>query len=149
MGTGDLYPYDFARQLESQPGPFAGVYSYNSRNRKVGVQMGDHPTGQAAQVPLHLVSGNYFDVLGVPMFMGRSIQPGDAEAPGRNAVVVVSYHYWRATLDAVPVAVGRVLTINGVPCTVVGVAPAGFHGIYLGIEPPELWAPLTMQAELM
>jgi predicted permease len=149
MGTADLYPYDFARQLEKQPGPFAGVYSYNSRNRKVGVQIGEHPTGQAAQVSLHLVSGNYFSVLGVAMFMGRSIQPGDAEAPGRNAVVVVSYHYWRETMDADPAAVGRVLTINGVPSTVVGVAPAGFHGIYLGIESPELWAPLTMQAELM
>ena len=148
MGTADLYPYDFARQLEKQPGPFAGVFSYNSRNRKVGVQMGEHPTGQAAQVPANLVSGNYFDVLGVPMFMGRSIQPSDAEVPGQSAVVVVSYHYWRETMDADPAAVGRELTINGVPCTVVGVAAAGFHGISLGIEPPELWAPLTMQAEL-
>ena len=148
LGTADLYPYDFARQLEKQPGPFAGVFSFNSRIRKVGVGIGEHPTGQAVQVSAHLVSGNYFAVLGVPMFMGRSIQPSDAEAPGRNAVVVVSYHYWRETMDADPAAVGRVLTINGVPCTVVGVAPAGFHGICLQIEVPELWAPLTMQAEL-
>ena len=148
LGTADLYPYDFARQLEKQPGAFAGVFSYNSRNRKVGVEIGEHPTGQAAQVLVSLVSGNYFAVLGVPMFMGRSIQPSDAEAPGRNAVVVVSYHYWRETMDADPAALGRVLTINGVPSTVIGVAPAGFHGIYLQIEVPELWAPLTMQAEL-
>ncbi|HEY1902442.1 MAG TPA: ABC transporter permease [Terracidiphilus sp.] len=148
MGTADLYPYDFARQLEKQPGPFEGIFSYNSRLRKVGVQVGEHPSGQAAQMLLHLVSGNYFGVLGVPMFMGRSIQPSDADAPGRNAVVVVSYHYWRETMDADAAAVGKVLTINGVPCTVVGVAPAGFYGIALSTEPPELWAPLTMQAEL-
>jgi predicted permease len=148
MGTADLYPYDFARQLEKQPGPFEGIFSYNSRLRKVGVQVGEHPSGQAAQVLAHLVSGNYFGVLGVPMFMGRSLQPSDADAPGRNAVVVVSYHYWRETMDADTSAIGRVLTINGVPCTVVGVAPAGFYGIALGTEPPELWAPLTMQAEL-
>jgi len=148
MGTGDLYPYDFARQLEKQPGPFAGIFSYNSRLRRVGVQVGEHPSGQAAQFLAHLVSGNYFSVLGASMFMGRSIQPGDAEAPGRNAVVVVSYHYWRETMDADPAAVGRILTINGVPCTVVGVAPVKFYGITLDTQPPDLWAPLTMQAEL-
>ena len=148
MGTADLYPYDFARQLEKQPGPFVGIFSYNSRMRKVGVQVGEHPTGQAAQLLTHLVSGNYFGVLGVPMFMGRPIQPSDAETPGRNAVVVVSYHYWRETMDADPGAIGKVLTVNGVPCTVVGVAPPKFYGIVVGPEPPELWAPLTMQAEL-
>jgi len=149
MGTADLYPYDFARQLETQPGPFAGIFSYNSRMRKVGAQAGEHPTGQPIQVLAQLVSGNYFGVLGVPMFMGRPIQPNDAVAPGRNAVVVASYHYWRETMDADPAAIGRVLTINGVPCTVVGVAPAKFYGIALGTEPPDVWAPLTMQAELM
>ncbi|MGA2049218.1 MAG: ABC transporter permease [Terracidiphilus sp.] len=148
MGTGDLYPFDFARQLETQPGPFEGIFSYNSRMRKVGVQAGEHPTGQPIQLLAQLVSGNYFGVLGVPMFMGRSIQPSDAESPGRNAVIVVSYHYWRETMDADPGAIGRVLTINGVPCIVVGVAPAKFYGIALRTEPPDVWASLTMQAEL-
>jgi predicted permease len=148
VGTADLYPYDFARQLEKQPGPFAGIFSYNSRLRRVGVQVGEHPTGQPTQVLAHLVSGNYFGVLGTPMFMGRSIQPSDAEAPGRNAVVVVSNHYWRETMDADPAAIGKILTINGVPCTVVGVAPVKFYGITQDTQPPDLWAPLTMQAEL-
>jgi predicted permease len=148
MGTADLYPYDFARQLEKQPGPFEGIFSYNSRMRKVGVQAGEHPTGQAAQVLAHLVSGNYFGVLGVPMLMGRSIQPSDAEMPGRNAVVVVSYHYWRESMDADRGAIGKLLTVNGVPCVVVGVAPPKFFGIVVGPEPPDLWAPLTMQSEL-
>lgn len=149
MGTADLYPYDFARELEKQPGPLEAIFSYNSRMRRLGVQRGEHPTGQATQVLAHLVSGNYFDVLGAPMLMGRAIQPSDAEAPGHNAVVVVSYHFWRETMDADPSAVGKILTINGVPCTVVGVAPIDFYGIVLGTEPPALWAPLTMQAELI
>jgi hypothetical protein len=148
LGTADLYPYDFAKQLETHPGPFEGIFFYNSRMRKVGVQAGEHPTGQAAQELAHLVSGNYFDVLGVPMFMGRSIQPSDSQTPGRNAVVVVSYHYWRDTMDEDRGAIGKVLTVNGVPCTVVGVAPARFYGIVLGPEPPDFWAPLTMQSEL-
>ena len=78
------------------------------------------------------------------MFMGRPIQQTDAQAPGRNAVIVVSYHYWRETMDADPAAIGRILTINGVPCTVVGVAPVKFYGIALGTEPPDVWAPLTI-----
>jgi hypothetical protein len=85
MGTADLYPYDFARELEKQPGPLEAIFSYNSRMRRLGVQRGEHPTGQATQVLAHLVSGNYFDVLGAPMLMGRAIQPSDAEAPGHNA----------------------------------------------------------------
>lgn len=145
----DMYPYDFAHQLEKQPGPFAGVYSYDSRMRKVGVQAGEHPAGQATQVQAHMVSGSYFNVLGVPMFMGRGIQSSDADAPGRSPVVVVSYHYWRESMSADAGAIGKVVTINGVPCTVVGVAPVSFYGVLLSTEPPDLWVPLTMQAELM
>ncbi|MGA9670487.1 MAG: ABC transporter permease [Terracidiphilus sp.] len=149
LSTFDMYPYDFAHQLEKQPGPFAGVYSYDSRMRKVGVQTGEHPSGQATQVQAHMVSGSYFNVLGVPMFMGRGIQPSEADAPGRSPVVVVSYHYWQESMSADAGAIGTVVTINGVPCTVVGVAPVGFYGVLLSTEPPDLWVPLTMQAELM
>jgi predicted permease len=149
LSTFDMYNSDFANQLEKQPGPFAGVFSYDSRLRKVGVQAGEHPTGTATQVQAHLVGGNYFSVLGVPMFMGRGIQTYDSQAPGRSAVVVVSYHYWRDLMEADPGAIGKVLTINGVPCTVVGVAPQRFYGILLGTEPPDIWAPETMQPDLM
>ena len=148
IGTADLYPYDFARQLEQNPGPFEGIFSYNSRLRRMGIQVGEHPTGQPAQLLVHLVSGNYFGVLGAPMLMGRSLQPSDAEAPGRSAVVVLSYRYWRETMDADPVPLGKVVAINSVPCTVVGVAPANFYGLTLGVEPPSLWVPVTMQAVL-
>ena len=148
LGTADLYPYDFARQLEQQPGPFEGIFSYNSRLRRVGVQLGEHPTGQPVQLLVQLVSGNYFNVLGAPMFMGRPLQPSDAETPGRSAVVVVSYRFWRENMDADPAAVGKVVSINGVPCTVVGVARPDFYGVALAVEPSALWAPLTMQAPL-
>ena len=148
IGTADLYPYDFARQLEQNPGPFEGIFSYTSRLRRMGVQVGEHPTGQPAQLLVHLVSGNYFGVLGAPMLMGRALQPSDAEAPGRSAVVVLSYRYWRETMDADPAPLGKIVTINSVPCTVVGVAPANFYGLVLGVEPPSLWVPVTMQAVL-
>lgn len=144
----DMYGSDFASQLERNPGPFAGVFSYDSRFRRVGVQIGDHPTGPAVQIQSHMVSGNYFNTLGAPMFMGRGIQPYDALAPGRSPVVVVSYHYWRDSLETDSRALGKVITVNGVPCTLVGVTPPRFYGLLLGTEPPDIWMPVTMQAEL-
>jgi predicted permease len=148
MGTGDLYPYDFARQLEKEPGPFAGIFSYNSRLRRVGVQVGEHPTGQAAQLLAHLVSGNYFDVLGVPCSWAvpYSLQMRKRRAATRwwSSAITTGARPWMQILRQ---SAGS-LTINGVPCTVVGVAPAKFYGITLGAQPPDLWAPLTMQAEL-
>jgi len=145
----DMYGLDFANQLEKNPGPFASVFSYDSRFRRVGVQLGEHPTGPATQIQSHLVSGSYFNTLGAPMFLGRGIQPYDAFAPGRTPVVVVSYHYWRNSLEADAHVLGKIVTINGVPCTIVGVTPPRFYGILLATEPPDIWAPVTMQAELM
>ena len=145
----DMYGSDFANQLEKNPGPFAGVFSYDSRFRRVGVQIGEHPTGPSVQIQSHMVSGGYFNTLATPMFLGRGIQPYDASAPGRSPVVVVSYHYWRDTLEADSHVLGKIITLNGVPCNIVGVAPPRFYGIMLGTEPPDIWAPLTMQAELM
>lgn len=143
----DMYNSNFANQLEQNPGPFAAVFSYDSRLRRVGVQLGEHPTGPRVQIQSHMVSGSYFNALAVPMFLGRGLQPYDAIAPGRSAVVVVSYHYWRDTLEADRQALGKTITVNGVPCTIVGVAPPRFYGLLLGTEPPDLWIPVTMQAD--
>jgi predicted permease len=93
----------------------------------------------------HLVSGNFFNVLGAEMEMGRPILPSDADAPGRSAVVVISDHYWRQSLGADPNVIGKGLRINGTPFTVIGVASRRFYGIKLQKDPPEIWAPLTMQ----
>jgi predicted permease len=82
------------------------------------------------------VSGNYFDVLGVPMHMGSPIGPGDDVVPGgggpRGLVAVVSHEYWIRRLGGPADAVGRGLTIEGRPATIIGVAPAGFSGTRIG-----------------
>jgi predicted permease len=146
IGTGDLFPYDFARQLESQPGPFQGVCSFASFTRQVSIRLTGNEQGPPTQVMTHLVSGNYFSLLGVEMELGRAILPSDADAPGRSAVVVVSDHYWREALSADPNVIGRTIGISGTPFTVIGVAGRKFYGIKLQKEPPDLWAPLTMQS---
>ena len=87
LGTAEMFTYDFARQLEANPGPFQGVAAYSSFSPKVNVRV---PGSAAAiQIPASLVSGNFFSVLGATPFLGRTIAPFDSDAPDRSAVAVI------------------------------------------------------------
>ena len=91
-----------------------------------------------------LVSPEYFQMLGVGASVGRPLLPEDAPAPGRDAVVVLSYGVWQRQFGGDPGVVGRKVLLRGRPFEVVGVAPEGFHG--LGKRPTDFWAPLSMTA---
>jgi predicted permease len=93
----------------------------------------------------YLVSGDYFDVLGVRPAAGRFFLPEEDRAPGARAVVVLGYDCWRKRFAADPAIVGRDIQINGLKFTVVGVAPRGFVGTEVAYA-PELFVP-TMMAE--
>src|SRR4030095_10545002 len=88
------------------------------------------------RVPSMLVSGNYFDVLGVHMAMGSPIQPEDDDVPGiggrRGLVGVVTYRYWQRQLNGDAAALGSTIRVNGFPITIVGVLPPAFHGTRIG-----------------
>ena len=103
--------------------------------------------GQSAIVFANLVSGNYFDVLGVRPALGRFFAAEEDRTPGAHPVIVVSHGFWQARLDGAPDAVGRTVLVNGQPFTVIGVAPPAFRGVYTGI-PIDAWAPLMMQRAL-
>jgi predicted permease len=96
-----------------------------------------------------MVSGNYFGVLGIQPALGRAILPSDEEAPGRDPVAVLSYHYWQSTLAGDPSVAGRHITVDKIPFTIIGVAPPRFFGVNADAQSPDLWLPLTMQKELM
>ena len=96
---------------------------------------------------VQLVSGEYFPVLGVPAFLGRTLGPADNLTPGSHPVAVMSHAMWAQTFGADPYIVGRTLTVNGQSLTVVGVAPAGFSGVWLE-SPVDLWVPLMMQQDV-
>ena len=99
--------------------------------------------GQAERIVGAVVTGNYFDVLGVRASRGRLLTAEDDRAPGGSPVVVLSDRLWRSRFDASPSAVGSVVGINGHPFTVVGVAPRGFTGVNLE-SLPDLWVPTAM-----
>jgi predicted permease len=94
------------------------------------------------------VSANFFSVLGVHALRGRTFLPEEDKGPGEHPVVVLSYAYWQTRFGGDPATVGRAITINGRPFTVVGIAPAGFHGP-MPVVHPDFWVPLMMQATMM
>jgi putative ABC transport system permease protein len=79
------------------------------------------------------VTGNYFTGLGVRPHLGRVFAPGEGEALGGDALVVLSYQFWQRRLGSDPSIVGAVVRIDGAPTRVIGIAPQGFHGLYHGL----------------
>jgi putative ABC transport system permease protein len=94
-----------------------------------------------------LVAGNYFSTLGAEMALGRAFAPEECQTPGAAPLVVLSQSFWTRRFGADPSLVGKTLTLNRQPFTVIGVASPDFHGAEL--EPPDVWAPLTMQLQLI
>ena len=103
--------------------------------------------GQNAVVYGNLVSGNYFDLLGVRPALGRFFAADEDRTPGAHPVIVVSHAFWSARLNAAPDAIGSGVLVNGKPFTLIGVAPPAFRGVFTGIQ-VDAWAPLTMQPVL-
>src|SRR5580698_2562143 len=144
---GGYFPWDFAHQLEENPGPFQGIASYGSFSNKASVRPSSvgAQTAPAVLATVNLVSGNYFSVLGAQTLLGRTILPADDDTPGSGAVVVLSYRFWRESLSSDPAIVGKTISVNGAPFEVVGVMPEAFHGFRQELEPTGMWAPISMQ----
>jgi len=90
-----------------------------------------------------LVSGTYFPVLGIVPALGRLFTPDDDRIPDGHPVAVLSYGYWSSRFGANAGVIGDALIINGVPMTIVGVAPDGFTGTTT-MESPQVFVPLSM-----
>jgi predicted permease len=103
--------------------------------------------GQAERVSSELVSGNYFDVLGVRAHVGRTFTADDDQTPGGHPVVMLSHNYWTRRFGADPGVLNRSLTLNGLPMTIVGVTPPGFYGITVG-DNPDVMVPVMMKAQM-
>jgi predicted permease len=97
----------------------------------------EHTTGS-------IVSGNYFDAIGVHPMLGRGFEPG--EDVGRNAhpVTVISYQLWKGRFNGDPQIIGKTQRLDGVMHTIVGVAPEGFYGTFVGWG-MQFWVPVSME----
>ena len=94
-----------------------------------------------------LTSANYFDLLGVPLILGRGFLPAEEQHGSGSAVAVISYALWETHFGKDHQIIGRTIQINHHPFTIVGVAPREFHGCFTGLR-MDVWVPLTMDREV-
>jgi predicted permease len=133
--------YAYYRHIRDEARTLDGVASWS----KASISIADRGEGHA--VYGNIVSGNYFQVLGVRPALGRFFLPDEDRTPLTHPVVVVSHSFWTSVLGADSSVVGRSVTVNGHPYTVIGVAPAGFRGVFTPLK-TDAWVPLMMQAQI-
>src|SRR6266705_1041241 len=113
---GNAISYPMYRDFQDHNEVFSGMFCRFPT--RVSLTFG----GQAERVEAELVSGTYFNVLGVTTILGRTFTPEEDRAPEGAPLIVLSYNYWRQRFGGDPGVLGKTLSINKYPMTVIGVA---------------------------
>ncbi len=140
-GGGAVFSYPMFRELAAAQTPFIGLAA--AREQEASLAYGDLATPGR----VHLVSGNYFSVLGVRPALGRVFDDGDDRVLGGPSAVVLSHGYWTSRFGGDPAMLNETMLVNGQPMTIVGVAQRGFASDRLD-RAPEVYAPITMKRAL-
>ena len=143
-GRGTGLSYLGFQELSNSARSFSGVAAH----RVLTTSFALRPEDQAESRLGFAVSGNLFDVLEVRPEVGRFFRQEEDRAAGRDTVVVISHDTWVRSFNGDPAVVGRELRLNGVPLTVIGVAPASFTGLEL-VLPGAFYVPLHMLPTLV
>ncbi len=138
-----LVSYPNYRDVRDLNRAFSGVASY----RPVMVRLSGEG-GAPDVLPGDLVSGNYFEVLGVRAEVGRIFGPPEDQVPGRNPVVVLSHSLWSRRFGADPQVIGRQVELNGHPFTVIGVLDRTFNSLSVH-GAPAFFVPSTMYGQVL
>jgi predicted permease len=140
-----LFSYPFFREFRRKNEVFSDVAAIDS------ILFATH--GRVAgganleKVNAELVSGTYFNVLGVRPILGRVLTDADDQAPGGHPIAVASYSWWQRRLGKDPAVVGKTVSIASTVYTIIGVAAPEFFGVTVG-QSPDLWIPLAMEKEI-
>jgi predicted permease len=130
--------YPDYRDLRDQNRSFDSLVMYDIRGG-VGLDTGK---GNPSVVWPYLVSGNYFDALGIQPYLGRFIHASEEHGKNSMPEIVLSYALWHSYFNGDRGVIGRVVQMNKHPFTIIGVAPADFRGTELFFA-PDLWAPIV------
>jgi macrolide transport system ATP-binding/permease protein len=126
------------RDLQSQTSEvFDGVFGY-----MLGLD-GISVNGHAERILTEYVTGNFFSVLGIKPALGRFVLPGEGDTRGADPVIVLGYAYWKDHFGGNPDVVGMKVSMDGIPMTIVGVAPKGFTGVW-ALANPQAYLPVGM-----
>ena len=136
-----VYSYPHYKDVRDQIPLFDGVIA------RAHVPLSVASSGSAERARGDVVSGNFFPVLGVGPALGRVLDPEDDRVPGASPVAVLSYGYWQSRFGSDPDVVGRKISLNSYPFTVVGVAAQGFAGLLKGHN-VDVFVPIAMKREL-
>ena len=136
-----IFSYPLFRDLERVQNVFTGI----AAQRNFAANLSHR--GQTQRADGVLVSGGYFPTLGLTPAIGRLFTLEDDRTPGGHDVVVLTYDYWATQFGRDPGVLNDTLVINGVPMTIVGVAPDGFRGTTT-MQRPQVFVPLTMSARV-
>src|SRR6267378_3350409 len=140
IGTSSSFHYSFYQALREHSTTLAAVFG----EAPIDVAM-NRPL-PAEQVRIHMVTPEFFEVLGVPALYGRALTSDDAKSNSGTPPAVLSYGFWRRRFNGDPAAVGRTLVLHGHPFVIVGVMPRGFNGTSVDTA-PDVRVPLhTFQA---
>ena len=135
------FSYPMYKNLREKNAAFAGLLA------RYAIPLSVSFGGQTERADGELVSGNYFETLGVRPAIGRVFSLEDDRTPGAHQVAVLSFGYWTRRFAQNPSVLNQTLLINGHQLTVVGVARAGFSGVQVG-QSPDVFIPLTMQEQM-
>jgi predicted permease len=139
--TGCSFSHPFFNDLQAQAGIFSSVTAWGEE-----MQLDLSGNGPASIVRGLVVSGNYFDTLGVRPAFGRVIEPSDVD-PSAPPVAILSYGYWQRVFGGSLSVIGKTFGLNGVPTTIVGVAEQRFTGLTPG-SVPDTWLPISLMSRL-
>ena len=134
--TNDVLAYPAYRDFRDRNDVFSGLAASSSR------MMSLNRDGQPELISGEVVSGNFFDVLGVKTAHGRAFLPEEDQTPGTHPVAVLSYALWQRSFGGDKDIVGKAIRLNGQSFNVIGIAPREFKGARLSGAPTDLWVPI-------
>ena len=141
--TGNSFPYPIYQQLRAHNQQLQDLFAFKDAGRlTVTVD------GQADMVQSELVSGNYYQELGIHPTLGRPVLPSDDNTPGSGNVVVISDGYWTKHFGRSPEVIGRSILLNTIPFTIIGVNPPHFTGAGNVVSSPDVFVPFSMEPVL-
>jgi len=135
-----VYSYPMYKALRDRNEVFSGLVARSSFPATLAWR------GEAVRTTAEVVTGNFFEVLGVRPTLGRLLIPSD-DAPGQNPTIVLSYAYWVSHFGADPRVLNSQVSVNRQPVLVAGVAPRGFRSLLTGGD-PNFFAPMSMMGVL-
>ena len=140
-GDFDVFSTNLYQYLRDSSPEFEQLAAMQAGAERISVRRGNNA---ARPETSELVSGNYFSVLGVRAYAGRTLTDED-DRLGAPPVVVMNYEAWQQDYASDPSVVGATFYLQSRPVTVVGIAPAGFYGDRISNNPPAFWVPLSVE----